>query len=116
MEILGFTYAAVAVGVSVLAAVAGLVYSVVDAVLKSKRDGKAQWQPLPFALGFAIFWPAFLFLFPFFVFDNVLARAVRAERPWAVHLSEEPWYKLTGRLVLGIGVGIMGCYVAGFFI
>ncbi len=116
MEFLGFTYAEAAVGASVLAAVTGLLYSVVDAVLKAKRDGEAKWQPLPYALGFAIVWPAFLCLFPFFVFDNVLARAVQAERAWAVRLSDEPRYEYTRRIVLGLGLGIMCCYVWGFFL
>ncbi len=116
MEIFGFTYAELAAGASALAAVIGLAYSLVDAKLKAKRDGEAKWQPLPYMLGFAIFWPAVLLLFPFFVFDNVLARATKAEKPWAVRLSDEPWYESTGRMVLGLGFGIMCCYVYVFFI
>ncbi len=85
MEFLGFTYAELALGGTIGAAVIGLAYSLVDAVAKSKRDGEAKWQPLPHALGFAIVWPALLCLFPFIVFDNVVARAARAERalPWS---------------------------------
>ena len=115
MEFLGFAYAELALGGSLVAAVIGLAYSLVDAVAKSKRDGKATWQPLPFAFGFAIVWPALLCLFPFFIFDNLVARAARAARAWAARLMDAPWYQHAGRLVLSFSFGIMGCYVLGFF-
>ncbi len=115
MEFLGFTYAELALGGSLVAAVIGLAYSLVDVIVKSKRDGEAKWQPLPHAIGFAIVWPALLCLFPFFIFDNLVARAARAERAWAVRLVDAPWYQHAGRVVLSFGFGIMGCYVLGFF-
>ena len=115
MEFLGFTYAGYALGGSIVAAVIGLAYSLVHAVAKSKRDGKARWEPLTFAFSFAIIWPAVLCLFPFFIFDNVVARAARAERAWAVRLVDAPLVTARRRLVLSLGFGIMGCYVLGFF-
>lgn len=116
MTLFGLGYAEVAVGLSFIAAVLGFVYSIVDVVLKVRRTGKSQWQPLPYAIGFAIFWPAFCALLPFIVLDNVVARGADAERPWAVRLSSAVWYRLFRRMLMGLGLGVMACYVAGFFL
>ena len=54
-------------------------------------------------------------LFPVFVFDNLVARAARAERDWAVRLVDSAGYQVAGRVVFSLGFGLMGCYVIGFF-
>ncbi len=127
MEILGYSYAEAALVGTLTAAVLGIPASLLRFALARRAgpepgevadgaEGEAvKWQPLPFILGLALFWPALLCLFPFFVFDNIAARAARAKRGWAVRLVDATAYQILGRLVFSLGFGLMGCYVIGFF-
>ncbi len=127
MEFLGYSYAEAALAGTLTAAVLGIPASLLRFALARRAGPEAgddddsdesevvKWQPFPFILGFAIFWPALLCLFPFFIFDNVTARAARGKRDWAVHLVDTTAYQIIGRLVFSLGFGLMGCYVIGFF-
>ncbi len=115
MDFFGYSYGEAALFGTLAAAVLGFLCSLPRFWLERRSDETAKWQPLPFTLGFTIFWPAIICLLPFFVFDNVLSRAARAERGWAARLVDAPGYQFAGRLVFGLGFGLMGCYVIGFF-
>ena len=73
-----------ALATSLLAALVGLIASFVATLLtaSTSEEGRARWEPVPYAVGFALLWPALLALAPALFLDGWLkARAPAARAP-----------------------------------